>query len=294
MRHLSCFVYVFAVTLGMALLALADAPPPWGDLSVINDATQKGPHSLPNPGDEIFTPKTSPMAAIDKTGRPFTALAAMQEPAFAGIVAPNKPTGDSYVIKFPNVERGGACVFDGNARYFVDHGGVLTYQISAQCKDLKRGYNFMVCMLDDQLHCAEAPWWNFRGRTYAVTAQGIVVNQATTYPWDDAAHAPEKLQKISADLLRFKDTYNNPNAPNVLHRRVISCRNYQPEQKKYGIAEIITGCLISSLCNADKTPDLSAIHDGDAIDWNSPLGSYIKQQQKITDVSNSVCWLRTQ
>src|SRR5208282_5546887 len=99
----------------------------------------------------------------------------LPEPSFAGIVAAGKPVGDSYVIHFPppTGDVGGECVYNGNARYFIESTGVLTFQILADCGKLKRGYNYMVCRLNADLRCSEAPWWHFQGRRYAVTKEGV-------------------------------------------------------------------------------------------------------------------------
>lgn len=292
MKYLPFPVIVFAVLFAVSAPSFADTSLPWGDLSVINDATQPGVHSLPNPGDGIFVPRTTPIG-VDKSDRLYTSTGPIEESAFTGIVAANKSTGDSYIIKFPTVQRGGSCVFDGNSRYLLETDGSLTFQITAQCGDLRRGYDFRVCRLNEKLRCAEPPWWNFRGESYLVSPQGVTVNK-TLYPWDDAAHASEKLQKISINMQHMKNIMASSNSANVLHRRFISCRNYEPQLRKYSIVEIMTGCLISSLCSGDQTPDLSGIQDGEAIGWDSPAGAYVKRKENIADTSTWVCWVRTQ
>ena len=275
--------------LWLALPAFAQGPSStWGDLTVVIDATQSGPHKVANPGDGIFIPRTAQIARADKTGRPFTGLGPMQEPAFSQIAVPNKATGDRFVIKFPQGEHGGSCLFDGTARYFVDAGGELLYQLHARCGDLERGYEFMVCALDEGLRCSEAPWWNFRGRTYTVTAQGVIVN-ATLYAWDDSAQAAGKLQTIASRLQANRE--RRAQAANVLHRRVISCRAYHPQEKRYSVSEIVTGCLVGS-CSGG--PDLGSLRDGEVIRFTSSLGEYIQQKDRIASPSDWDCWLRTQ
>jgi len=96
-------------------------------------------HSLPNPGDGIFTPRLS-IVAIDKTDRPFTVDVVQPEPRFADVMAAGNPTGSSYIIKFPTGDAGGDCTYDGEGRYFIESTGALTFQIITECGKLKRGY----------------------------------------------------------------------------------------------------------------------------------------------------------
>jgi len=294
MKYLySLLLIMFAVL----VMSAASAEPSGSNTDVVTslDApswTQGGTtHSLANPGDGIFSPTLSQIASIDKTGRPFTVEAASPEPRFAAVMANGNPTGNSYVMKFPTGDFGGDCTYTGKGRYFIESTGVLTFQIITECGKLKRGYNMMVCMLDQNLHCSQAPWWYFRGRTYAITDQGVVVN-GTVYPWNDAANAPAQLQKIAANQKAMLNRFNNPNAPNVVHSRMISCRFYKPEAKTYEIHEMSTTCAIQSLCSG--MPNVENVRDGDPLDWSSPVGVFVKTQNKITDVSNWSCWLRTQ
>lgn len=239
-------------------------------------------------GDGIFTPIISPVA-INKTGRPFTVEVTRPEPSFTGAMVAGQPTGDSYIINFPNSTAGGPCTYTGTGRYFIESTGTLTFQILANCGQLKRGYSYMICHLASDLRCSEGPWWYFKDRKFSVTNRGVVINGATTIPWKDA-EAPEQLQAMSAKIKAFNDRYRT--ASNVLHTRFISCRNFHPETKSYEIHELNTTCAIRSLCNG--IPDTDSLADGDVIDWNSPVGSYVKQQNKISDVSTWVCWIRTQ
>ncbi len=123
------------------------------------------PSSQPKPraGDGIFTPVIRPVTTIDKTGRPITVDASAPEPAFAGTMVAGTATGDSYIIHFPTGDVGGPCVYTGQARYVIGSSGDLSFQMVAKCGQLMRGYGYMICRLDETLHCAEAPWWNFRG-----------------------------------------------------------------------------------------------------------------------------------
>lgn len=239
-------------------------------------------------GDGIFTPIISPVA-IDKTGRPFTVEAIQPEPGFSGMMVAGKPTGDSYIINFPNSTAGGPCVYTGTGRYFIESTGTLTFQILANCGQLKRGYSYMICQLTSDLRCSEGPWWYFKDRKFSVTNQGVVINGTTTIPWKDA-EAPQQLQAMSARIKAFNDRYRT--ASNVLHTRFISCRNFHSETRSYEIHELNTMCAIQSLC--DGIPNTDSLHDGDVIDWSSPVGSYVKRQNKISDVSTWVCWMRTQ
>jgi hypothetical protein len=245
--------------------------------------------SRPAPGDGIFTPIISPVA-IDKTGRPFTVEAAQPEPSFAGVMVAGKPTGDSYVINFPTGNAGGPCVYTGTARYFIESTGTLTFQMLATCGNLRRGYSYMICRLDDSLRCSEAPWWNFRDRTFAVTDRGVVINGATAYPWKDATQAPQQLQTMASKIKSMRDRFRGD--PQTVHSRLISCRTFHPSTRSYDIHEFSTTCLIKSLCNG--MPNVDSLRDGDPIDWNSSVGTYLKQGNKLPDIPDSVCWLRTQ
>jgi hypothetical protein len=244
------------------------------------------------PGDGIFTPIISPVAAIDKTNRPMTVEADRPEPNFADAMVAGKPTGDSYVIHFPTGDAGGACLYSGTGRYFIESTGTLTFQIIAQCGNLKRGYSYMICKVDEELRCHEAPWWYFRGRTYSITSQGVVVNGSALYPWKDPSEAPRKIQAMAASIKQMNERFANLKDPHVLHTRLISCWNFQPESKSYGIHEIATECAVKSLCNG--IPNVDSLRDGDPIDWSTPVGKFIKQEKKISDVSHWVCFMRTQ
>ena len=241
--------------------------------------------------DGIFTPTITPVA-IDKTGRPITVEERQPEPRLAQSMIAGNPTGDSYVIHFPTGDAGGPCTYTGTARYLINNNGTLTFQILADCGKLRRGYSYMVCNLDATLRCKEAPWWYFRDRTYVITNEGVAVNGSTPYPWQDASEAPQQLQKTSDNIKALNDRFKQLTGAHVVHSRVISCRAFRPETKSYGIYEFSTICLIKSLCNG--MPDVDSLRDGDPIDWNSPAGSYVKQQSKTSDVSNWTCWMRTQ
>lgn len=248
--------------------------------------------SQPARGDGIFTPTITPVASIDKTGRPMTVEVRQPEPRLAGSMIAGSPTGDSYVIHFPGNDAGGACTYSGTARYLINSNGTLTFQILANCGQLRRGYNYMVCNLDASLRCREAPWWYFRDRTYVITNQGVAVDGSTAYPWQDASEAPRQLQKMAGNIQAMNDRFRALGGANVVHARFISCRVFHPETKSYEIREYATSCLIKSLCNG--VPNVDALRDGDPIDWNSPAGNYVKGQSKVSDVSSWVCWMRTQ
>jgi hypothetical protein len=249
-----------------------------------------GNDSQPARGDGIFTPTIAPVASIDKTGRPMTVEVTQPEPSFSEAMVVGKPTGDSYVINFPTGSAGGACMYTGTGRYLIESTGVLTFQILAECGKLKRGYSYMICRLNEDLRCSEAPWWFFKDRTFAVTNQGVVINGSTVHPWKDASEGPQQLQAIAAKIKLMNDRFRND--PHAVHSRSISCRTFHPSTKSYEIHEFATTCAVKGLCNG--VPNVDSLHDGDPIDWNSPVGSYLKQQNKISDVSTSVCWIRTQ
>lgn len=244
----------------------------------------------PTPGDGIFTPVISPVAAIDKTGRPITMEVAHAEPGFAAQMIAGRPTGDSYIINFPTSSAGGMCVYNGKGRYMIESTGNLTFQILADCGKLRRAYSYTVCRMSESLNCSDAPWWYFKGRTYSVKEQGVVINGSTTIPWDDPAAAPGRLQAMAAKIKAMNDRFRSD--PHAAHARMISCRNFHPETKSYNISELSTSCLIKSLCNG--IPSVDSLHDGDVIDWNTPEGEYVKKQNKITDTSIWTCWIRTQ
>jgi len=252
-------------------------------------AAQSSPASHP---DGIFTPTISPVTSIDKTGHPTTVEVSKSEPRLAQSMIVRTPSGDSYVIHFPQGDAGGPCIYSGTARYLINGGGTLTYQILADCDKLRRGYSYMICNLDASLRCKEAPWWYFRDRTYIITKEGIAVNGSAVVPWQDATEAPQLLQQMSEKIKALNDRYRQLTASNTVSGRSISCREYHPETKSYHIWEFPTTCLIKSAC--DGMPNLDSMRDGDPIDWNSSAGTFVKQQSKATDFSNWVCWIRTQ
>ena len=245
----------------------------------------------PSRGDGIFTPTVYPVAPIDKTGRPITIEVRQPEPRLASSMIAGNPTGDSYVIHFPQADAGGPCIYSGTARYLIE-GGELTFQVLADCGRLRRGYSYMICRLDASLRCTEAPWWYFRDRTYVITKEGVTVNGSATVPWRDPSEAPQLLQNMSQKIKALNERISQLTSSNVMHGRAISCREFHPETKSYRIWEFSTRCLIKSAC--DGMPNLDSMRDGDPIDWNSSAGTFVKQQSKASDFSNWICWIRTQ
>jgi hypothetical protein len=252
-------------------------------------AAQNPPPSRP---DGIFTPTISIVTSIDKTGRPMTVESRQLEPRLTQSIAAGNPTGDRYIIHFSQGDAGGPCIYTGGARYLIEGNGTLTFQILADCGKLRRGYNYMICRLDPSLRCTEAPWWNFRDRTYIITKEGISVNGSAPVPWQDATEAPQLLQQMSQKIKALDDRVTQLTATNTVHGHAISCREYHPETKSYRIHDFSTTCLIKSAC--DGMPNLGSMRDGELVDLNSPAGTIVKQQSKASDFSNWLCWVRTQ
>jgi hypothetical protein len=246
----------------------------------------------PSRPDGIFTPTISPVTPIDKTGHPTTVEVSKSEPRLAQSMLAGTPTGDSYVIHFPQGDTGGPCIYSGTARYLINGSGTLTFQILADCGNLRRGYSYMICNLDASLRCKEAPWWYFRDRTYIITKEGVAINGSAVVPWQDATEAPREFQQMSEKIRAMNERISQLTATNVVHGPSISCREFHPESKSYHIWEFPTTCLIQSAC--DGMPNLGSARDGDPIDWNGPAGTFVKQQSKATDFSNWICWIRTQ
>jgi hypothetical protein len=252
-------------------------------------AAQTAPPSHP---DGIFTPTVSPVAPIDKTGRPMTIEVRQPEPRLAQSMLAGNPTGDSYVIHFPQGDAGGPCIYSGTARYLIEGGGELTLQVLADCGKLRRGYSYMICRLDANLRCTEAPWWYFRDRTFIITKEGVTVNGTTVVPWRDASEVPQLLQKMSEKIKALNERFSQLTSSNVMHGRSISCREYHPETKSYHVWEFPTTCVIKSVC--DGMPNLDSLRDGEQLDLNSPAGTFVRKQSKATNFSNWICWIRTQ
>ena len=63
--------------------------------------------SQPNQGDGIFTPIISPVADVDKTGRPTTIEVNQPEQSFSTSKVAGRPAGDSNVINFSSGSVGG-------------------------------------------------------------------------------------------------------------------------------------------------------------------------------------------
>lgn len=110
------------------------------------------------------------------------------------------PTGDRYVIHFPQGDAGAPCIYSGAARYLIEGGGELTFQVLADRGKLRRGYNYMICTLDPSLRCTEAPWWYFRDRTYAITKEGVAVNGSTAVPSPAASFIPKRSPTTSGNF----------------------------------------------------------------------------------------------
>ena len=248
--------------------------------------------SQPSRPDGIFTPTIAIVSAIDKTGRPMTVESRQLEPRLMQTIVAGNPTGDSYVIHFPQADAGGPCIYSGNARYLIESNGTLTFQILADCGKLRRGYNYMVCRLDPSLRCNEVPWWYFRDRTYVITKEGIAINGSAIIAWQDPSEASQLLQKTAEKIKAMNERISQLTTSNVVHGRSISCREFHPETKSYHIWEFPTTCLIKNACAG--MPNLDSARDGDPLDWNSSAGSFVKQQAKVSDVSNWLCWIRTQ
>lgn len=254
--------------------------------------TKAAQNPQPSRPDGIFTPTISIVTSIDKTGRPMTVESRQLEPRLTQSITAGNPTGDSYVIHFSQGDAGGPCIYSGNARYLIEGNGTLTFQILADCGKLRRGYNYMICRLDPSLRCTEAPWWNFRDRTYVITKQGVAVNNSAPVPWQDATEAPQLLQQMSEKIKAMNERISQLTSSNTVHGRAIFCREFHPETKSYHIWEFSTTCLIKSAC--DGMPNLDSMRDGDLVDLNSPAGTFVKQQSKASDFSNWLCWVRTQ
>jgi hypothetical protein len=220
-----------------------------------------GQSSPPSRPDGIFAPTISIVTSIDKTGRPMTVESRQLEPRLTQSIVAGNPTGDSYIIHFPQGAAGGPCSYSGKARYLIEGGGTLTFQILADCGKLRRGYSYMICKLDVSLRCTEAPWWYFRDRTYTITKEGITVNGSTLVPWQDAVEAPELLQKMSEKIQVLNERVSPLTASNTVHGRAISCREFHPETGSYRIYEFPTTCVIKSVC--DGMPNLDSLRDGD-------------------------------
>ena len=45
------------------------------------------------------------------------------EPRLTQYIVAGNPTGDSYVIHFPQGDAGGPCIYSGTARYLIEGGG---------------------------------------------------------------------------------------------------------------------------------------------------------------------------
>ena len=112
------------------------------------------------------------------------------------------------------------------------------------------------------------------------------------HQWKDAADAPQQLQAMVAKIKSINDRFASLTSAHRVHSRVISCRTYHPDARSYDIHEIATTCAVTGLCNG--IPNVESVRDGDPIDWNSPIGAYARRETKLSDVSNSICWIRTQ
>jgi hypothetical protein len=189
-----------------------------------------------------------------------------------------EPTGDSFTIRFPAGDLGGACFYGDSVRYMIDFGGELTYQMLADCGMLRRAYSYHICRLNESLRCSEAPWWFFKDSKFSITNEGLVVDGSPVYRWKDR-EASQQLQSVVSKIkLQRAQVVSHSGSQGA---RVISCRSYRPSASAYDVHEF------------GGVAGIASLRDGDPIDWNSPVGNYLKQQNSI-DVSNWACWVRAQ
>jgi len=248
-------------------------------------ATQGFAQSLPTPGDGTYKPRITQVAPIDKRGYPITADVTQPEPQFSSLMIAGRPTGDTFTIKFPSGDFGGPCVNSGKARYLIDSNGTLTFEILADCGNLRRGYDYSICRLSESLHCAEAPSWYFTGRTYTTRNDGLLVNGTALYAWKDPADAPQLLQAMTTRIKTNKERASR----DATHARRISCRSFDAVKRLTTLHVIETSCLVKSVCSG--MPNLEGMGEGDLIDMNSPTGSFVKRQTNDPGVSNWICWV---
>jgi hypothetical protein len=245
--------------------------------------------SVPTPGDGLVKPTITPVTLIDKRRYPITAEVTQPEPQFSALMAAGTPTGDSYLLHFNTGDLGGPCINTGKARYLIDSTGTLTFEILAECANLKRGYDYSICKLSETLRCAEAPSWYFTGRTYSVTKEGLRVNGTALHAWKDPGAASQRLQAATAriKLSRVSLFFG----PGVVHGRRIACRSFDPATHGTTLHVFETTCLVQSVC--DGMPDLTGLADGDVLNLNSSVGRFIKQRSQGSDPSGWACWLET-
>lgn len=293
LKGLALFLAVLAAAGAAHAQPAGEPDPPWSSLPSITDATTPGVHPGSAQGDEIFQPRNVPAGKIpagkaDRTGRLTSVDIDRPEPRLAGAMRPGADAGSRYEIRFPNVTRGGQCLFTGKGRYVVAH-LELYFHVLADCGDLRNAFQFHVCRLDPSLHCEEAPWWYFRGHKYAVAADGVTVD-ATKYAWVNPELAQDKLQQQleqrAAQQARLAALHGE-----VLHGRWINCRAYHPERRAYDVHVIATRCVFESLCSG--MPDLKGIGDGEELDLRGPIGDFVRRQPNVGDTSNWSCWIRT-
>jgi hypothetical protein len=272
------------VKTGVVLTAIV-----WIELLIGFAATPGFAQSLPTPGDGTFKPRITQVASTDKRGYPITVEVMQPEPQFSALMVAGKPTGDTFVIKFPTGDFGGPCINTGRARYLIDSAGVLTFEILADCGNLRRGYGYSICRLGENLRCAEAPSWYFTGRTYIVKNEGLLVTGATLHRWTDPGEAPQLLKSTVERIKMNRERILSISGS--VHGKRIACRNFDPVRKITSGHIFETTCLVKSVCSG--MPNLDSTSEGDPIDMNSSIGSFIKRQSNNADVSSWICWLET-
>jgi len=243
--------------------------------------------SLPTPGDGTFKPRITQVAPIDKRGYPITAEVTQPEPQFSSLMIAGKPTGDTFIIKFPSGDFGGPCINSGKARYLIDSNGTLTFEVLADCGNLRRGYDYSICRLGESLHCAEAPSWYFTGRTYTIRNDGLLVNGTALHAWKDPADAPQLLQAMTNRIKTNKERFTNIQVGS--HPKRISCRSFDSVKRLTTLHVIETSCLVKSVCSG--MPNLEGMAEGDLIDMNSTAGGFVKRQTNDPGVSKWICWV---
>lgn len=229
----------------------------------------------PTPGDGIIHPFVRQIVPNDDYVAFFTVYETQAEPQFAALMVPGTPIDERIHWRPPAGDVGGPCINTGKARYLINEYDVLLFEILADCGNLARGYGYVICHLNGERRCAEAPDWYFTGRVYQLTNEGLQVDRVALHAWQDPIETQRRLQAMAARITAYYDRASKRHAP---RGRSISCHILDPPSGNTAFMD---------------APNLDGIRDGDEIDMNSSVGNWIKQKSKDPDASEWACWAET-
>ena len=258
--------------------------------------TKKGPNEekfkrmfappVPTPGDGVLHAFVEPILPGDENVAFVTVEETNAEPQFAPLMVRGNPIDERFNGYLPTSDDGRPCINTGKARYIINKHDVLLFEIRADCGSTMRGYGYVICRINGERRCSEAPDWYFAGRSYELANEGIQVNGAATHSWNDPIETPNRLQAMAA---RINQNNDHPSPRHASHDRSLLCRTLDPPN----LTNSFPCSGREDLDRCKGFPSLDDIRDGDVIDMNSPVGRWVTQYSKDSDSPHWACWVET-